>query len=151
MQFSEAGNGRQVPLKDPPDLNGKVLTTGKFALHKININIQILVIQFIDHLGANQGAEALQIDHKAGFRVRRSLNGYDELKIVAMPVFIRAGAKDFSIPFFRPLRVVELVGGVKVFFSGNVEHVFSDISYGKPKILNGFGISICGKGIKKGI
>ena len=64
------------------------------------------------------------LDDKSGFGIRPALNGDNEVEVVPMPVFVRAGAKYFDILFFAPCRIVKLMGGVKMFFSRYVEHTF---------------------------
>ena len=41
-----------------------------------------------------------------------------------MPVLIGAWTEDFHILFPCPLRVIQLVGCIEVFFAGDVEHRF---------------------------
>jgi hypothetical protein len=45
-----------------------------------------------------------------------------KLKIMSMPVFIGAFAKNFFIFFFAPVWIKELVGRVEMFYSGDVNH-----------------------------
>jgi len=39
-----------------------------------------------------------------------------------VPVLVRTGAKYFLILLYRPTGVVQFVGGIKMFFSANVDH-----------------------------
>lgn len=41
-----------------------------------------------------------------------------------VPVFVGTGAKDLRIFLRCPLRIVQLVGGVKMFLAGDVDHYF---------------------------
>lgn len=124
MQRSIACNGRDLGVQDLPDLHDQVLTAGQLTLHKIDVYVEIFVIELVYHFPANEGAEALEVHHEACLRVWMTLYGGYKLEIVAMPVFVGTGAKYLRVLLGCPLRIVELVGGVKMFFTGDVDHYF---------------------------
>src|SRR5690606_3968295 len=133
MEFAILGNGRKFLIQDFPYLHNKVLTTGQLALHKINIEIDILVIKLIDHFCTNKCTQSLQINNKPCFRVGCTLHRNNQIKIMAMPVIIGTWAKNFNILLLRPYRVIQLMRCVEVFFTGDVEHI--KIYKGSTKIF----------------
>lgn len=111
-----------MPFEDFPDLNNQVFTAGHFSFHKINIEVDVLVVEPVCYLDPNQGTEFFHVYHKSGFRIRISFNRYDQIKIMTMPVIIGAWPEHLQVFFFRPRGVEEFVCCVKVFFAGNVNH-----------------------------
>jgi hypothetical protein len=122
MKHAARGNGGQLAMQDSPYLYNQVFATGHFAEHEINIHVQVFVIQFFNHFATDQQAQLFQIDYEARFRIRDTLNRHDEVKVMSMPVFIGTGSEHFHILLLGPVRIVQLVGCVKVFFARDVNH-----------------------------
>lgn len=96
-------------FEDFPDLNNQVFTTGHFPTHKINIEVDVLVVEPVCYFCPNEVTEFFHIYNKAGFWIRGSLNRYDQIKIMTMPVIIGAWPKHLNIFLFRPGRVKEFM------------------------------------------
>lgn len=124
MQCAVACNGWDPLVQNPPDLYDEGLAAGQLALHKIHVHVEVFVVELLDNLLADEGAKALQVHHEACLRIGMALDRGNELKIVAMPVFVGTGAKYLHVLFRCPLRVVKFVGGVKMFLAGDVDHRF---------------------------
>ncbi len=105
-----------------PDPDGQVLGAGETAFHKINIEVKVAVIQFFANLCGQQLAEFFGIHQKACFRIHISFYRDNELVVMAMPVGIGAFAEHFHIFLFCPGWVVELVRGIKVLVTSQVNH-----------------------------
>src|SRR5690606_39040156 len=86
VELTELCNGRQVPAQNLPDFHDERFTAAQLSGHKVNISIEVLVIELFDHLIADQRAEFFEIDHKTRFRVGVAFDRYNEFKIVPMPV-----------------------------------------------------------------
>src|SRR5690606_5280462 len=84
--------------------------------------VKVFMVDLVDDQSSDQGTQLLQIDHKASLRIRKALHCHDELEVMAMPVDIGARSEYLEILFVRPVRVPKLVGGVEVFFAGDVNH-----------------------------
>jgi hypothetical protein len=123
--FTDGGNPRGQNF---PDFDNEILTTCKFAPHKIYIQIEIFVIKFIGYLFAYQGAQFFQIDDKARFRVRIPFHGYNQLKIMPVPIFVGARAKYLLVLLHRPCWIKKFVGGVKMFFPTYVNHASNSLA-----------------------
>lgn len=122
VEFSRLCYRGQVRCQDFPHLNHQVLAAGQFALHKVHIQVNVLMVQFIDHLPPDHGAQLLKVNNEAGIGIRIAFYRHNEVKIMPVPVFIRTGAEHLAVFFLAPGGIVEFVGGVEMFFSGNVEH-----------------------------
>lgn len=116
MKFTRLRHRRQVRGENSPNLHHQIFTARQFIFHEFNINIQILVIKFIDDFTADHRAQFFEIHNKARLRIRFSLDGNDQIEIMPVPVFIRTRAKDLDILFFTPGRIIKLVGRVKMLF-----------------------------------
>ncbi len=117
MKFAAVSHIRQVLLKDSPDLENEIFTTRQFPLHEINVYVQVFVVEFLDDFLADHRTELLEIRHKAGIRIGHPLDGNNQVEIVTMPVLVCTWPKYRLILFFCPGRIVELMSGVKMFFS----------------------------------
>src|SRR5690606_19603509 len=98
-------------------------TTGHLPLHEIYIHVKVFVVHLINHFFSDQSTQCLEIHNKTCVRVWKTFDGDNQFKIMAMPVDVGAGAKNFLVPFLAPLRVPKLMGRVEMFFSANVYHL----------------------------
>ena len=74
MQFSP--NAFNVIFNLFPNSNGNVFGRNNFPFHKINLNIQVFVINFFNHTRSNNFAQILKVDYKTGLRIYFPLNRY---------------------------------------------------------------------------
>jgi ADP-L-glycero-D-manno-heptose 6-epimerase len=123
MQASITRDGWHVGCKDLPDLYRKVLTACQLARHEVNIEIEILVIEFFRHLIADQGAELLKVDDKSSLGVGIPLHRNDELEIVTVPILICTGTEHLHIFLLGPGRIVQLVCCVEMFLTTDEYHL----------------------------
>src|SRR6187397_234218 len=100
-----------------PYTHHKVFNRTKFSFHKIHINIQVTMIKLFNHFLIDQSTQFLCIKNKTGFRIWVSFYCNKQFKIVAMPVFVGAFAKDLMIFFLTPVGIIELMCSVKMFNS----------------------------------
>ena len=126
MQFAAWRDAGEVCVQDAPDLDDEIFAAGQFTGHEVDVEVQVLMVELVDHFLPDEGAQLLQVYHKAGLGVWFALHGDDEFEVVAVPIIVCAGAKDLCIPLWRPLGIVELVGGVEVFFAADVDHLSWD-------------------------
>ena len=112
----------QMGLQLLPDSHGQIFGRTHLPLHKIYIQVQVLVIQFVQHLFFYDLAQLLYIKQKAGIGIGFALDGNKKLIIMTMPMFIGAFAKYSLILLFAPLGVVQLMGCIKMFNTGEVHH-----------------------------
>lgn len=122
MQLAVTADGWYLWRQYLPYFHNQCLATRQFVLHEIDVEVEVLVVELVGHLEANQGAEFFEVYDKTCFGVGLSAHGNDQVKVVAMPVLVGAGAKDFEILFFRPRRVVQLVRCVEMLFPAYVYH-----------------------------
>ena len=76
-----------------PDAHDQVFDGTKFALHKIHVHVQVLMIQLFNDKFLDDPAEFFDIVHKAGIGVWPAFDGDMQFKVVPMPVFIGTFAK----------------------------------------------------------
>lgn len=122
MQASIAGYGRDVSVEDVPDLYHQGFAAGQLALHKRNIEVEVLVVELVYYLAADERAQFFEVYHKTGFGIGFSFYGYDKVEIMAVPVLIGAGTEYFGILFGAPGRIIQFMGGVEMFFATDVDH-----------------------------
>ena len=125
MQLPITGNRRQPVGKYLPDFDDQRFAARQLSLHKVDIKIEILVIEFVDHFAPDESAEFFEIYDKARQRVWLALDGYDQVKVVAMPVFIGTGPEYFSIFLWRPGGIVQLMRGVEMLLAADVDHALN--------------------------
>jgi hypothetical protein len=75
-----------------------------------------------DHLTLHDFFEVHQIYDKAGIRVNRPFNRYNELKVVAVAISVGTFSKNGLILVFRPSRIVQAVGSAKGLPALDVHH-----------------------------
>lgn len=122
MKFSCYRNSGKMFCQNSPYLHDKIFTTRHFIAHKVNIEIEIFMIEFIHDFPPDHCTEFFKVNHKACIGVRLTFYRDNQLEIVAVPVFIRAGPEHSGVLFLTPRRIVKFMGCVEVFFSGYVEH-----------------------------
>ena len=81
------------------------------------------MVELVGDIRLYQVAELFQIDHKSRFRIWIASHCHDKIKIMTMPILIRAWTKNFNILLWRPSWVVKLMGRVEVLFSADVDHI----------------------------
>ena len=54
MKFAVGSDRGQVFVKDLPDFYDKILTTCKFALHKVDVDVKIFMIELFDDFCLDQ-------------------------------------------------------------------------------------------------
>lgn len=106
MKPAGGGDAGQMQLEDLPDFQHQIFAACKLVLHEVYVEVQIFMIEFIDHFAPDHGAEFFQIHNESGFRVGHALDGDDEVKVVAMPVFVRTRSEHFRIFLFCPCGIV---------------------------------------------
>ena len=77
MQASKAGYRWHMFIEDSPDLHNQVLSAGQFASHKVNVNVQVPVVEFFDDLAADQRAQFFEINYEPRKRIGSTPDGYD--------------------------------------------------------------------------
>lgn len=122
MQASVTGYGRYVGAEDVPDLYHQGFATGQLALHKRDIEVEVLVVELVYYLVADERAQLFEVYHKTGFGIWFTFYGYNKVEIMAVPVLIGAGTEYFGILFGAPGRIVQFMGGVEMFFATDVDH-----------------------------
>ena len=122
MQLSKVRNGRQTMVKDLPDFNNERLAAGEFPLHKVDVQIEIFVIQLIDHIGPDQCAQLLQVYNEPCQGIGFALDGHNQVKIMSVPILVRTGAEYLNILFMCPGRVVQLMSGIEMLLTTDVDH-----------------------------
>ena len=125
MQLPITGNRRQPVGKYLPDFDDQRFAARQLSLHEVDIQVEILVVEFVDHFTPDESAEFFQIHNKSRQWVWLALDGYDQVKIVAMPVFIGAGPEYFGIFLWRPGGIVQLMRGVEMLLAADVDHALN--------------------------
>jgi hypothetical protein len=105
-----------------PDPNGQILRRTHFTLKKINFDIQILVIQFLDDMILYDTAQFFYIEQKSRIRIRVTFYRYIQLVVMPMPILIGAFAEYGLILFFAPAWIIEFVRCVKMLKARQVHH-----------------------------
>ena len=105
-----------------PDPDGQILRRAHFTLKKINFDIQILVIQFLDDMILYDTAQFFYVEQKSRIRIRVTFYRYIQLVIMPMPVLIGAFAEYGLIPFLIPARIIEFVCCVKMLQARQIHH-----------------------------
>src|SRR5438034_376975 len=91
------------------------------------IEIKIFMIKFFNNLSPDHFRQEFKVYYIACFLV--GFAGYLYLHFIIMPMIIRQGAfaKNFLIPGIIPGRIIQAMGGIKMFFSENryfFTHIF---------------------------
>lgn len=112
------GNGsRQNRLEFIPDPNDQVFNGAHFTPHEVHIQVQVTVIQFLDHTVFNDPAQQFGIHNESGVRIRITLYRHEQFKIVPVPILIRTSAKHFIVLLLAPGRIEQFVGRIKMLYS----------------------------------
>ena len=115
-------NGFEGAFDNLPDFHDEDFATGHFALHEIDVEVQVFMIYLLDYLPFNDITQQLKVNHKTCIGIRFALYRYDQFKIMPVPVNVSAGAKNFFIALLRPGRIVEPVSRIEVLNSVNIDH-----------------------------
>jgi hypothetical protein len=105
-----------------PDPNGQILRRTHFTLKKINFDIQIPVIQFLDDMILNDTAQFFYIEQKSRIRVRVTFYRHIQLVIMPMPILIGAFAEYGLILILTPAWIIEFVRCVKMLQARQIHH-----------------------------
>jgi len=111
-----------IGLQLRPDTLDEVFDGAHLSGHKRHIQVQVFVVQLVNHFLLDYLAQFLYIVHKPGIGVRVSFDGDMQFKIMPVPVFIRATAEHFLIFLPAPGWVKEFMCRVKMFYSRDVHH-----------------------------
>lgn len=106
-----------------PDTNHKVLDGTHLTLHKVHIQIKIAMVQLLDHAVFNDPAQQFRVYYKACIRVRFTFYGYQQFKIMPMPVIIGATSENLVVLLPAPIGVIELMGRIEMFYTCQEYHV----------------------------
>jgi hypothetical protein len=87
---------------------------------KIHVHVQVFVVQFIDHLLLDDGAEDFQIDGITGVRIWRTGHRYEQFIIVTVPIHIGTLAENGQVALFVPCGIPHLMGGTEPLPTGDV-------------------------------
>jgi hypothetical protein len=121
----------QLGIKGVPKHDGKIFYGRDNSLQKINIVIQVLMVNFINNFRVQNIAELLEVNHVTGFWVGLASNSYLKHVIVSVSARVVAFIKDGVIALVCPIGIVQAVRGGKVFFASNVHHAWRSFQVGK--------------------
>src|SRR6218665_2630013 len=125
MQLPKACNGRQPAGQYLPYFDNQRFTACQLPFHEVDIEVEVLVVELIDHFPPDQSAELFQIHHKARQRIWLALDCHNEVEIVPMPVFICTRSEYFNILLGRPGGIVQLMRGIEMLLAADVDHAFN--------------------------
>src|SRR5690606_19009674 len=83
------------------------------------IEVQVLVIEFVQYLCFNNLTQLFHIVYITCFLIYGAGKFYDKLIVVPMEVGVTAQAKDLSVLLIVPGRVIQAVRRIKMLFSAN--------------------------------
>ncbi len=106
-----------------PDAGDQVFDGAHLSPHEIHVEVEVPVVQLFDNAVFDNTAQPFGIHDKPGIRIGFTFYGYEQFKVVPITVFIGAFAEHLIIPFPCPRRVIEFMGGIKMFHSGQVHHI----------------------------
>ena len=113
---------RHVRAQLFPDGGDEVFDGTHLTLHEIHVQIEVAVIQLIDHIVVYDGTEFLHIVDETRIRIRTPLDGDRQLEIMPMPVLFGTAAEDFFVPFLGPFGIVQLVCCIEMLDPGQIDH-----------------------------
>lgn len=120
----------EVGLQLVPNGGHEVLDGADATLHEFDIQVEVAVVQVVDYMLMNQPAELLGVEYETRLGVGMPFDRDMQLKVVAMPMLVRAASEDLLIALPRPCRIVELVGCVEMFDPCQVDHLRRALSAG---------------------
>lgn len=128
-----------------PNGRDKVLDGTHLPTHEIDIQVQVPVVQLLDHMQVHQGTQLLCIEDEAGIGVRDAFHGDMQLEVVAVPMLIGTLAEHLLVPLPCPGGIVQLVCGIEMFNPGKIDHavVFPGLLTGPRNYESGGNISPC--------
>lgn len=109
---------RQMRRELFPNRDGQVFGAAHFVFHEVDINIQVLMVEPVDHMFLDELAQFLYIVQEAGIGIGRALDRNIQVIIVPMPIFIGAYPEYLLILFPAPCRVKKLVCRVEMLLPG---------------------------------
>lgn len=123
-----------------PDEDNKIFGGWLHPLrNERHIEVEVAVVEVLDHLITNDAAELFDVDHEARHRVGPAFDGDVERIIMAMPVLVGAFSESGEVFFFRPGFHPKLVGGIETFDSSDVNHVLQRQKYDPEHYWRVFG------------
>lgn len=118
-----AGKWHQCFRQALPNQNNKVLRGWLHSFgNKIHIQVEVAVIEVIDHVYLDEVAEFFDINDKTCDGIGAAFHCYMEVVVVPVPVLVGTLAKHGTVLFFRPFLHPKFMSGVKSFDSGDVNH-----------------------------
>src|SRR5690606_2042571 len=112
----------KVRLQDMEDFHSNHFRRSHLVFHKVNIEVNVLMIHFIDNLRVNDFFHQLKVDQEPGFWVYLALNGNKQIIVMAMPIRVCTDPENSFIFFRSPIFSMQFMGSVKSFASCYINH-----------------------------
>lgn len=93
FQAMKLNSSWKIWRKLVPDSHHQVFDRTKLIFHKINVNIQVFMVQLFYYAVFNNTAELFNIEHKSCVWISISFQRHMKLKVMPMPIFIGAFTK----------------------------------------------------------
>lgn len=111
-----------LPYEDDQVFGGGLHVFGD----KIHVKVQVAVIQVVGGFFFDEFTQFFGIHDETGKGMGAALHRDVQSVVVAMPVFVGAFAKHGLVFLIGPLGHPKFVGGVKTFYSGQINHRFAN-------------------------
>ena len=128
--------GRQAGTQQVVDDNGDVFCRWIQFSKSHSIQVEVAMIESVEHLCLDDVRQHLRVDHVACVRIRKTGHLHNQFIIMAVIVGKVAFAEDLGIFCIIPGGIMQAVGGVKMFLSTNgdlVCHVLGVFVVGKTQ------------------
>ncbi len=122
FEAMEGNTGGKMRGQFVPDPDHQVFDGAEFPLHEIHIHVQVLMVDLLYDMLLHDHTQFLHVEDETGLRIGVSLDRNIKFKIMPVPVLIGAFAEDLVILLRRPVGIVELMSGVKMFDAGDINH-----------------------------
>ena len=88
------------------DFDSQYFGRRHLAPHKIDIEVDVAVVQLIDNMGLNDALQFLQVDHKPSLWINLTLYGNKQFVVMTVPIRVGALAEYGLILLQTPLLAV---------------------------------------------
>lgn len=109
-------------FKNLKNCDSKYFCRSHFSFHKINIQIDVFVIQLAGHIYCDNAFKFFKINNESGFRVNLTLYRYEQFVVMPVLVWIGTLSEYFMIMFKAPVITVKFMSCIKPLSTGNINH-----------------------------